>query len=428
MDVPTRIGPYVILHEIGRGGMGIVYLTREPDESTLIALKVLPDTLRDDPSRLKRFQGEAATVMRVRHPHVVPIYSVGCADGVRFIAMKYIEGRSLDLLIRDQAMATAAARDDRGPAPARGPSARIGPPISCLNESPPGFGEVGPAIGCLSEPEWVHRAVGVVENIARALDHVHAQGIVHRDVKPANILIDRFGDAWLADFGLVGDLDAPTLSQSEGILGTAQYIAPEQIKGDRGRTDHRSDLYALGVTLYELVTLRRPFDGRDTSSTLCAVAREDPEPPRRFNPRLTHDLERMILKAMAKDPDDRYQTGNAFADDLRRVRTLEPARASRLPVFGSLRRFGAKSPRLTAAIVFLVLLVLGLVESCVGGALRERQRLFDCRAEADRAFDRGDYGEAAESYRLCLKLGGGDSTVVQRLRSCQNPANLSATK
>jgi serine/threonine protein kinase len=415
---PERIGPYDVQRELGRGGMGIVYLARERESGHTVALKVLPREWTRDPGRLKRFQREARTIARVRHANVVPIYGVGEYDGLHCIAMKYIEGTSLDVLIRDQSGerlrfdedTVVGDRDDGAAGHEPSPDRPIAPWAERRDE-------VLPAKP-LSEPNWVYRAVRIAEKIARALGHLHEHGLVHRDVKPANILLDHRGDPWLADFGLVRDLEAESVSEDENIIGTVQYIAPERVEGPDGDADHRSDLYSLGVTLYEMVTLRRPFDGRGTSSTLYAVAREIPPPPRRLNPGLSFDLERVIQKAMAKDPADRYQSGAELADDLRRVRTFKPVEMARVPVLAQLKRFCSRNPVLACAIVFAALCLVGMLEYGIWREMGERRRLAECRQEADAEFARGRYRTAGEAYRLYLRLGGHDPGVIDRLAKC----------
>src|SRR5688572_318384 len=195
-SIPTRLGPYEIQRELGRGGMGIVYLARDTNAGRLVALKVLPSAFTNDPMRLKRFQREAETVMKVRHANIVPTYDVGSDFGVRFIAMKYIEGTSLDLLIRDQSGA-GLVPDSGTILLERGASSSMSP--EAASPQAEGGAPAEPAaksstvVMPLSEPQWVYRAVRIVEKIARALAHVHEQGIVHRDVKPGNILIDHNG-------------------------------------------------------------------------------------------------------------------------------------------------------------------------------------------------------------------------------------------
>jgi serine/threonine protein kinase len=289
VEVRQRMGPYEIVRELGRGGMGVVYLARERDEGTLIALKVLPRACEPEDG-LELFRREAATAMKVRHPNVVPIYSVGRVDETWFLAMKYIEGRTLDALIADR-----------------------------IREPTPLWAE-------RSERDWVGPNVVIVEKIARALDHLHAQGIVHRDVKPANIIVDAGGEPWLLDFGLVRDLLARPRPKSDAVVGTFQYMAPEQWGRDRDRVDGRCDLYSLGAVLYEIVTLTRPFDGDDPEAIVRAAGRR-PVPPRKLNPLVSRSFERVIRKAMARSPADRYQSGAALAEDLQRVRTAPPPRA-----------------------------------------------------------------------------------------------------
>jgi serine/threonine protein kinase len=447
MEVHQQIGPYEVIREIGRGGMGVVYLAREPEEGTLIALKVLPESCTADPDRLERFRREAATVMKVRHPNIVPIYSVGHADGTWFIAMKFIQGTPLDTLIYDRGRTRGSYVDDptvvvsRPTAEEAGfeeiavetelEKARLGPPISWIGESAFSISSVPDALGDPSgadeiatrstEPGWIHRGVLIVEKVARALDYVHGHGIVHRDVKPGNIIIDECGEPWLVDFGLVRDLLARRGPRTEAIMGTFQYMAPEQASRHRDKADGRCDVYALGVTLYEIATLQRPFDGDDTVAILRA-ARKAPIPPRELNPRLTKSFERVILKAMARNPEARYQSGAELAHDLERLRTLgadaPDVGTSRLPIVGA---FGTRSTQLVVAVVAMLFMVLGLAGYCIEGALEERRRIQDCREEADQLFDRGEYAAAAEGYRMYLSLGGGDvTTVLPRLKVCDD--------
>jgi eukaryotic-like serine/threonine-protein kinase len=390
-SLPTRIGPYEIKREIGRGGMGIVYLARETDNcGRLVALKVLPKEYTSDPERLRRFQREAGALSGVRHANIVPVYGVGEADGVHFIAMRYIPGTSLEALIRDQAGTRLEPEETTAPdreGQEGSPDAAPGLHRTSTHRSHP-----------LSEPQWVYRAVRIVEKVARALAHLHENGAIHRDVKPGNILIDQRGEPWLVDFGLVREVDADSVSDEEAILGTPQYLAPEQIVGEGAPIDHRSDLYALGVTLYEVVTLRRPFAGRGTSSTLYAIARETPAAPRKLNPNLS---------------------GDALADDLRRVRTFRPVQAARAPVLSELRRFCARSPMLAFSFLFAALCLVAMLELLVYRELCDRRRLLDCREEAELAFERGSYRAAEEGYRIYLRLGGNRAGVIEKLAFCR---------
>jgi hypothetical protein len=456
MGLIQQIGPYEIVREIGRGGMGVVYLAREPEEGTLVALKVLPENCHPDKEGLGRFRREAATVMKVRHPNIVPIYSVGSANGTWFIAMKFIEGTSLDNVIDDRFAAKTSRYDDRtvllenpeeGEAVTAGvvettaegraleSQPRLGPPISWIGANP--HGRRGPSLSYLcdapktdevkaeddsvassTEPAWVHQGVVIIEKVARALDYLHTQGIVHRDVKPGNIIVDKHGEPWLVDFGLVRDLLARRGPRTEGIVGTFQYMAPEQSGRNRHEAvDGRCDIYALGVTLYEIATLQRPYDGDDARAILRA-ARRPPVPPRKINPRVSKAFQDVILKAMERNPADRYQTGNALADELERLRTVGVQRPNS-SFFTRLRRFGGRNPRISAALIALVFLVIGLAGFCIDGALGSRRRMLDCRAEADRAFERRDFRTAADGYRLYLKLGGTDDHVQSRLRACE---------
>jgi serine/threonine protein kinase len=407
--LPARIGNYEIIREVGRGGMGIVYLARE-EGGRLVALKVLPRELTSDPVAMMRFQREAGTLSAIRHPNIVPVYAVGEDDGMHFIAMKYIPGTPLDVLVRVQ-LASRQRLDDSTASPAD-------PDDDDWDARPLRRGAGPRPIRALSGPHWTYRAVRLVEKIARALAHLHERGLVHRDVKPGNIRIDQQGNPWLVDFGLVREVDARTVSDADGILGTVQYVSPEQIEDENARPDHRSDLYSLGVSLYELVTLKRPFDRKETGSTLFAVAREEPVAPRVYSPGIPEDLERVILKAMTKDPELRYQSGVAFADDLRRIRTCKPVHLGPRPVMRRLRRFCSRNPVVVGAIVFAVLSLVGMFEYAIYREVGERRRLDSCRQEADYDFERGRFRQAADGYRAYLRMGGKDEGITDRLAYC----------
>jgi serine/threonine protein kinase len=390
--------------------MGIVYLARE-EGGRLVALKVLPREFTSDPVAMMRFQREAGTLSAIRHANTVPVYAVGEDDGMHFIAMKFIPGTPLDVLVRVQ-IASRQRLDDST-------AASGGPDDDEFDARPRRRGEGPRPVKPLSGPHWLYRSVRIIEKIARALAHLHERGIVHRDVKPGNIRIDERGNPWLVDFGLVREVDAETVSDGDGILGTVQYVSPEQIEDENAGPDHRSDLYSLGVSLYELVTLKRPFDRKETGSTLLAVAREEPVPPRVHAPGIPEDLERVILKAMTKDPELRYQSGAAFADDLRRVRTCRPVHLGPKPVVRRLRRFCSRNPLVVGALVFAVLSLIGTFEYAIYREVGDRRRLDRCRQEADYDFERCRFREAADGYRAYLRMGGKDEGITDRLVYCQ---------
>jgi serine/threonine protein kinase/tetratricopeptide (TPR) repeat protein len=315
------LGDFRIVREVGRGGMGVVYEAEQISLRRRVALKVLPFAAVMDPRSLQRFRNEALAAASLDHPHVVKVYGVGCERGVHFIALQYIDGRPLSELIRNRrgqpvepptatAMADATATYTPGrPAPAkakRGSSA-----------TPRGDDAYYRRVA-----EWGCQA-------ADALEHAHALGVVHRDVKPGNILVDGAGKVFVADFGLAKLAADPGVTGTGDLLGTVRYMSPEQANARHDLVDHRSDVYSLGVTLYELLALQPAFTGPDRQAVLSAVLSSDPAGLRSYDSGIPRDLETVVLKAMDKDPARRYQSAGEFAADLRRMLAHQPVRAKR---------------------------------------------------------------------------------------------------
>ena len=280
------IGGYRILREIGRGGMGVVYEAMQVATGQKVALKVLPISSAMDPRQIERFRIEGQAAATLDHPHIVPVFEIGCEKGIHFYAMRFVEGSSLAALVH-------AARSGESPA-------------------------------CMSPREAARLAV----QAADALAHAHGLGIVHRDIKPANLLLEPAGHLWVADFGLAHFMDGGDLTQTGDVIGTLRYLSPEQAKGRR-KLDARTDVYSLGATLYELVTLHPAFDGHDRHELLRQIVSEEPIPPRRLDPTIPRDLETILASAMAKEVDDRYGSATELADDLRRFLGGRPILARR---------------------------------------------------------------------------------------------------
>jgi Tol biopolymer transport system component len=288
MSLPagTRLGPYEVLAPIGAGGMGEVYRARDSRLDRTVAIKVLPAAVVDHPSRLQRFEREARAVSRLSHPHICAIYDVGDQDGVHFIVMEYLDGETL------------AARIKGGPLP-------------------------------------IAEALRLAGEVADALDHAHRQRIVHRDLKPANVMLTRSG-AKLLDFGVarlqtsdetraLAESPTESLTQEGSVLGTLQYMAPEQLEGKEA--DARTDIFALGTVLYEMVTGRQPFASTSTASVIAAILDRDPpsmmaargdsgERTRAVEP-ITPLLEHVVSRCLAKNPDERWQTAADLRQELK---------------------------------------------------------------------------------------------------------------
>ncbi len=288
----SSIGDYEILEEVGRGGMGVVYRARQRKLNRLVALKVLVGGTLLTTRAIERFRREASATARVRHPNVVPIHDVGERDGTHYYAMEFVEGPSL-------AMAIAEARKRRR-----------------TDDS-----SVRPLLEGSSVAEIVERMADLADGLAA----VHAAKLIHRDIKPSNVIVDGEKRFVLVDFGLVQDEESSTLTRSGTLLGTLPYMAPEQIA--RRGVDERSDIYSFGVTLFEALTLRRPFEGANEHELTEAILFRDPPSPRKLNKWINHDLAIIVSHALEKEPERRYQSAADLADDLRRLTRFEPIHA-----------------------------------------------------------------------------------------------------
>jgi serine/threonine protein kinase/tetratricopeptide (TPR) repeat protein len=304
-----RLGDFEIVREIGRGGMGTVYEARQISLKRSVALKVLHAGFGLEERAVARFHREAEAAARLHHASIVPVFATGKDAGVYFYAMELIEGPSLDRLIAQQ-------REDRlkavsNDSPDEASHARRRPPFSGSSET----GEV-------PLPIWSGRCIDDFQTVARlmahaadALEHAHAQGVIHRDIKPSNLLLAPDGRLRVGDFGLARIDEEPGLTQSGDVIGSPSYMSPEQAAGNRP-LDHRTDVYSLGATLFELLTLRPPFAGKRRDEVLVKIIHNEPVLPRRINRCVPLDLETICLKSMEKDPGRRYQTAAEFSHDL----------------------------------------------------------------------------------------------------------------
>jgi serine/threonine protein kinase len=372
--VPGTLGDFRLLREVGRGGMGVVYEAEQISLGRRVALKVLPFAAALDPRHLQRFKAEAQAAAQLHHANIVPVYFVGCERGVHFYAMQLIEGRSLADVI-GELRPGAAGPDGRG----------VRPPTSTGDARPEAdTAPVAVLTGGRSVRgrEFFRAVARLGVQAAEALDHAHQMGVTHRDVKPANLLLDAAGRLWVADFGLARCGGDPGLTGTGDMVGTLRYMSPEQALARRALVDHRSDVYALGVTLYEALTLEPAFPGRDREELLRQIAAGDPRPPRRLNPAVPVELETVVLKAMAREPEGRYATAQELADDLRRFLEGRPILAARPALRERASRWGRRHP--TAVAVAAAVLGVALAALLVTTALllREQGRTKAREAEA----------------------------------------------
>jgi tetratricopeptide (TPR) repeat protein len=358
---PPLLGDFRILREIGRGGMGVVYEAEQISLGRRVALKVLPLAATLDPRRLQRFQNEARAAACLHHTNIVPVYAVGREQGISFYAMQLIEGQTLAAVLAE----LRRQAEGKGPAPAEesGDATTAYPPppgaAAAASTAPQGALSTEGGVG---NREYVRRVAQLGVQAAGALDNAHQLGIVHRDIKPGNLMVDGRGQVWVTDFGLAQFQQGEVgLTLTGDLVGTLRYMSPEQALAKRGVIDHRTDVYSLGMTLYELLTLQPAFGGKDRQELLRQIAFDEPRSPRRLNRAIPPELETVVLKAIAKNPAERYATAKEFADDLHRFLEDKPIKARRPPLLTRMGRWCRQHRQLVTAAVVLTLSALVLV-------------------------------------------------------------------
>jgi len=344
---PERLGDYRILRRIGQGGMGIVYEAVHESLDRHVAVKVLLPQLAVSEQHVARFVREAQAAARLHHTNIVPVFGVGQDQGYHYYVMQLIAGQGLDL-------AVARTRIARVACPHAGESLRDSLPASERPDYVPS-----------GDPWRAVAQIGV--QAAEALAYAHAQGTLHRDIKPANLLLDRQGVVWVADFGLAKVLDDVSLSHSGrddvslshsgSILGTLRYMAPEQL---HGQAEARSDIYSLGLTLYELLAGRPAFEETAPSTLIQRITQGEAMPLRQIQPGVPRDLETIVAKAAAREAGHRYASASELADDLRRFVNDLPIRARRVTAAERVWRWSRRNPLLAALSASSVVLLLAI--------------------------------------------------------------------
>ncbi|MCS7160965.1 MAG: protein kinase [Gemmatales bacterium] len=307
---PQRFGRYELLEELGRGGMGVVYRAVHVELKRVVAVKMILSGYLADGEQIRRFQQEARTAARIRHPNVVNVFDYGEVAGHHYFAMDYVPGHSLQKLL------------ERGPAP-------------------------------------IERAVQLVAVIARAVAHLHQHGIIHRDLKPSNVLLDERGEPYVSDFGLAKWLqESEPRTHSGAVLGTPSYMAPEQAQGLISAISPRTDVYSLGAILYALLTGRPPFVGENPIDIILQVLETEPPNPRQLRPDIPRDLERICLKCLEKDPQRRYASADELAEDLERILRGEAPSVAPYSSVERLARWFRREPALALHLLGLTLVTV----------------------------------------------------------------------
>ena len=372
----SRLGDFEILGELGRGGMGVVYRARQVSLGREVALKVLPGYARYGRTAVQRFRTEAQAAARLHHTNVVSVYAQGEHDGQFYYAMELIDGVGLDTVIhsRPDLLSSSLARR----ALSADPSAENRDPSTpATADRQPTSPAHEPCTMAWARADYRHLAALMAE-VADALECAHRHGVIHRDVKPHNLLLGTNNRLHLTDFGLARLTDQPHLTVDGEIMGTPAYLSPEQVRGEAAGIDHRTDIYSLGVTLYELITRRKPFDGQTREQIISGICSAEPAAPRRLDRRIPVDLETICLRATEKQPRRRYRSAALLAEDLRRFAAGRPIlsrRRSRLEKAARWVRRHKAPTAVAAAMVVVCMLGGGWGWSASAARQREARRL-----------------------------------------------------
>ena len=366
------LGDFQIVREIGRGGMGIVYEARQVSLDRRVALKLLPFAGLLSERQLQRFKNEARAAASLRHSHIVNVLGVGVDRSIHYYAMDFIDGADVSVVIREL----------------------HGNPLHPNSRIASSHLETVP-VGALSTQRDENKAdffrtiakLGI--QAAEALQFAHEEGVIHRDVKPANLLLDKQGDVHIADFGLARVVAQDDLTMTGDVVGTVRYMSPEQLNGE-DVVDQRTDVYSLGLTLYELLTGRPAFDQVNRAKLTKAIAERNPTSLRQLAPDVPRDLEKVIFRAIEKSPNDRYRSAAEFAADLRRFVECRPVVAQRPSRWKSAWKWCQRNPLLATATSLIVL-------ATVAGLITTSWQLNRARAAEADARD----AEAAARRTLC---------------------------
>jgi serine/threonine protein kinase/tetratricopeptide (TPR) repeat protein len=458
---PRLLGDYLVLREVGRGGMGIVYEAVQQSLGRHVALKVLPQHCLAGSSHLERFQLEARAAARLHHTNIVPVFGVGEHEGVHYYAMQFIQGQGLDEVFEElrrlrgggPAIVESAERTRSGTAPSKtgatteglltgrfsqvqddaesktcavesgggtqNPTTTDGDAVGSVRRATrPGAASGGSGItapseltGTHAERQYYRSVARVALQVAEGLAYAHSQGILHRDIKPSNLLLDARGTVWVTDFGLAKAEGTDALTHTGDIVGTLRYMAPERFDG---WSDPRSDVYSLGATLYELVTLEYLFHEPNRAKLIDRVVHDAPVSPRRLDKKVPRDLETIVLKAIAKEPGERYASAEHLAEDLRLFLADRPVLARRASPTEQAWRWCRRNKALAATSALAILgLVAAVIILAISNARIARTNARIARTSRDLATALGEKNVALAAARESEMLAKQSATLAK---------------
>jgi serine/threonine protein kinase/WD40 repeat protein len=424
---PQRVGDYRILREIGRGGMGVVYEAEQVSLGRRVALKILSPATSRSPMQVQRFLREARSAAQLHHSNIVPVFGVGEQDGLHYYAMQFIQGRGLDRVLDEIKHRRGLGDARRGAGPHRPSTAATEfldrtADRTCDGSFAGWGGEPtpiplpcdAPATHSGDDGRYAQGVATIGVQVAEALEYAHRQGMLHRDIKPSNLLLDLKGNAWVADFGLAKAVSDEDLTQTGDFVGTLRYMAPERFQG---RGDARSDVHALGLTLYEMLALRPAFDAPDRDRLIYLMTLGEPPRLALLNRSTPRDLETIIHKAIERDPAHRYQTAGAMADDLRCFLEHRPIAARRAGAVERLTRWARRNPGLaTLGTALAVLLAFTVVIVAVAALwLRRENLLVVANLERARNAEADAVGRLIESSLAHVRASRGNGQAGRRI-------------
>lgn len=363
-EFPEKLGEFRLIRPLGGGGMGIVYLAEQEGLGRQVALKLIRPEHLYFPGAKERFRRECESVARLQHQGIVPIYTVGEENGIPYFAMEYVAGKTLAQCLEVLRQVGEQSHDADS-------LLRI---LADGEASEPKPDRASSSSGThVLRGRWVEVCLRIVREVAIALDHAHERGVLHRDLKPSNILITKSGRVMLFDFGLALSRDATRLTQSGALVGSMPYMAPEQVRGKVDEIGPATDVYGLGVTLYELMTLALPFRAKLSDELQREILEGRPDPPSQLNSAIPWDAETVCLTAIDSDPNRRYRSAAEFARDLTNVLEHRPITAKRPGALLRIHRFTQRRPALSVALGLGFLLLVG--GPALFGILERQRRL-----------------------------------------------------